>query len=278
MVSASQPQKCMEETTKSWFISDLHLLARRSSGPALESRIHQAARQAHTFVLGGDIFDFRWRTQRSFQAAIHESIGWLKRLIENNSACEFYYLLGNHDSSPEFVEQLQQLAAEMPQLAWHRHLLRIDTTIFLHGDIVDRPFRPGEVHHEVLDARRLAGEQRSNPSRISHALYDAVVGVGLHRVAVHVANRKLVVLQRLTEYLQAHDLGAAAGIENVFFGHTHRRLVGVPYGGLRFYNPGAAIKGLKFDLLDAGLVDPRQLTHPGSSRKERTGPDNGKCD
>ncbi len=251
----------METSAKSWFISDLHLLARRSSGPALESRIHQAARRAHTFVLGGDIFDFRWRTQRSFQAAIHESIGWLKRLIENNSACEFYYLLGNHDSSPEFVEQLNRLSAEMPQFVWHRHWLRIDKTIFLHGDIVDLPFRQGEAYHEMLDAWRLAGEQRRSPSPISHALYDAVVGLRLHRVAVHVAKRKNVVLQRLTEYLQAHDLGAASGIENVFFGHTHRRLIGVPYAGIRFNNPGAAIKGLRFDILDAGLVDPQKLVH-----------------
>ncbi len=246
----------MPQDSKSWFLSDLHLLARRSSAPEMEKAIHRASRQAHTVVLGGDIFDFRWRSQLSLIDAMGQSVHWLERLIEQNTAARYYYLLGNHDSHPDFVERLQRLSEQMPQFVWHRHLLRIDNSIFLHGDIVDRPIRDGEVHHEVLDARRKAGESRRDPKQFSHTLYDAAVRARLHRVLVQFAKPRKSVLRRLTHYLNAHDLGASAGIEKVYFGHTHRRLIDVPYGGMRFHNPGAAIKGLPFEMIDA------QLSHP----------------
>lgn len=246
----------MPQHFKSWFLSDLHLLARRSSAPELESAIHRAAQQAHTMVLGGDIFDFRWRTKLSMEAAIDESMHWLERLIENNTAAHYHYLLGNHDSHPDFVDRLQKLSEQLPRFEWHRHLLRIDKSIFLHGDVVDRRIRTGEIHHDVVDARRSKKENRADPHPISHSLYDAAIRTGLHRVVIQVAKRKEIVLQRLKHYLDAQDAGPQAGVEQVFFGHTHRKLKNVRYGGMRFNNPGAAIKGLPFEMIETGLPHP----------------------
>jgi UDP-2,3-diacylglucosamine hydrolase len=246
----------MSHHSKSWFLSDLHLLARRSSAPELESAIHRAAQQAHTMVLGGDIFDFRWRTKLSMEAAIDESMHWLERLIKNNTAAHYHYLLGNHDSHPDFVERLQKLSEQMPRFEWHRHLLRIDKSIFLHGDVVDRRIRAGEIHHDVVDARRSKKEERPDPHPFSHSLYDAAIRARLHRVVIQVAKRKEIVLQRLKHYLDAHEAGLQAGVEQVFFGHTHRKLKNVRYGGMRFSNPGAAIKGLPFEIIETGLPHP----------------------
>jgi UDP-2,3-diacylglucosamine pyrophosphatase LpxH len=246
----------MEQNTKSWFLSDLHLFARRSAAPRMEKAFHQAAREAHTFVLGGDIFDFRWRGKLPLAVAIDQSQRWLEKLIENNTACRYYYLLGNHDSHPDFVERLERLSEQLPNFVWHRHLLKIDKSIFLHGDIVDRRIGVNEIHHDVLDEYRALKDERPDPKRIAHFLYEAAVGARLHRVAVAVAKRKEIVLRRLARYLDAHDLGPAAGVERVFFGHTHRRLIDVPYRGLRFSNPGAAIKGLPFEMIEAHLTSP----------------------
>ncbi len=45
---------------KCYFVSDLHLFANRSDAHRYLEEIALAASQAEAFVLGGDIFDFRW--------------------------------------------------------------------------------------------------------------------------------------------------------------------------------------------------------------------------
>ena len=77
----------------SYFVSDLHLFSRRSLAPRHEAALHAAAARAHTFVLGGDIFDFRW----------------------------------SHYHSPE----------ETARQAVHPYVLRLGTSVFLHGDAAD---------------------------------------------------------------------------------------------------------------------------------------------
>lgn len=251
------------EKKESWFISDLHLFSRRSSAPQIEDLIQSAVSRSDTFILGGDIFDFRWSTQLSKGEAINDSIAWLERLIENNTSCKFHYLLGNHDCHPEFVDALQRLAESTPQLSWHRHLLRIDQNVFLHGDIVDTRVLPGQVHHDVLDAKRLIGESRKPPTKISHAIYDAAVQARVHRLVVQLAKRKDLVLKRLTDYLKAHSQDYESGVNHVYFGHTHRQLRSIPYAGMRFYNPGAAIKGLPFQMMEI---------HPNHNQQKKINP------
>ena len=45
---------------KCFFVSDLHLFANRSNAHRYLEEIARAASRAEVFVLGGDIFDFRW--------------------------------------------------------------------------------------------------------------------------------------------------------------------------------------------------------------------------
>ncbi len=237
-------------TKKSFFISDLHLFSRRSSAPKWESAFRSSVQQAHTFVLGGDIFDFRWSTQATLDHAIEDSIDWLKRLLDLNPSCNFHYLLGNHDCHPAFVEALQKLADSTAHMVWHRHFLRLDDCVFLHGDIVDARVRIGEDCDEVLDAKRLAGELRDPPNALSHALYDVAVRARVHRLVVQLAKPNEMVLRRLVRYLDKHDLSSATGVNRVYFGHTHRPVNAVLYSGMRFYNPGATIKGLPFNVIE----------------------------
>lgn len=239
----------MIQHPSSWFVSDLHLFSRRSSAPLLEATIRSAVQQSQLFVLGGDIFDFRWSTQANVDHAVQDSIEWLQRLMDVNTNCKFHYLLGNHDCHPAFVDSLDRLSQSVSQLSWHRHYLRLDDNVFLHGDIVDTRVPAGRDYHEVLDARRLLGELRKPPTRMSHTLYDMAVHARVHRLVVQVAKRPKIVLNRLSRYLAAHALDADSGIQHVFFGHTHRRLSAVAYRGIRYHNPGAAIKGLPFQLI-----------------------------
>jgi UDP-2,3-diacylglucosamine pyrophosphatase LpxH len=238
---------------QSFFLSDLHLLSSRSTAPKLKYQIDAAIERAHTLILGGDIFDFRWSTHRSLEASADEAMCWLDELLQRNTDCRVHYLLGNHDCHPEFVLRLEELSQSNRNFIWHQHVLRIDRTVFLHGDVVDLKYRHHQDVHQVLDAKRLAGEMREPPTTLSHTLYDVAVRARVHRLVVQLAKSNERVLRRLTTYLTSQNLNANAGITRVFFGHTHRRMNAIDYAGLQFFNPGAAIKGLPFKLLDAGI-------------------------
>ena len=89
--------------------------------------------------------------------------------------------------------------------------------------------------------------------RTSHFLYDVAVKAHLHRLAGSVAHRERVVLQHIREYAEHIGHGPEAGTQHVYFGHIHRVLDGIKYGGLTFHNGGAAIKGNQFRIVEVDL-------------------------
>jgi UDP-2,3-diacylglucosamine hydrolase len=238
----------MSTILRGHFLSDLHLLARRSSASSMEPRIRQAASQSHTMVLGGDIFDFKWSTFSSLESSIDSAITWLEELIVSNPQCSFHYVLGNHDAHPRFVSELDRLAFRQPRLQWQPYVLRIRECVFLHGDIVDC-----EPNHTILAERRKRHESKPSPKRHAHWLYDLVVHARLHRAAMHVAIRPKSILRKLTQYLTEEGLDKGHGVRDVYFGHTHRMVNAVQYAGLTFHNGGASIHGLPFRIIETRL-------------------------
>ncbi len=233
---------------RSYFLSDLHLFARRSTAHAVEAQLHHAAAGAHTLVLGGDIFDFKWSTRPSLEHSIEESIGWLERLVVSHPRCSFFYLLGNHDCHPRFVTELDRLAFRQPRLTWQPYVLRLDRCVFLHGDIVD-----GHPNEDALALRRKTSEDKPPPTDTHHWMYDMVVRIGLHRLVGHVFVHRERVLRKLAKYLFEQGLSAEHGIRDVYFGHTHQDIDGVEFEGLVFHNGGASIRGLPFRIIETRL-------------------------
>src|SRR5256885_311664 len=80
-----------------YFLSDLHLLSRRSRADLHVPAIHAAAGRANAFILGGDIFDFRWSTLPSADEAVKHAIRWLDDLVASHPRCEFHFIQGYHD-------------------------------------------------------------------------------------------------------------------------------------------------------------------------------------
>lgn len=249
----------MSHDLRCYFISDLHLLSRRSRADSFATAIHDAARHAHTIVLGGDIFDFKWSTLPSLSRSIEESMAWLENLVTPHSHCCFHYLLGNHDAHPLFVEQLDRLSFRLPQLFWQPFVLRLGACVFLHGDIVD-----SDLNHEKLNARRQALGELPPPGRMSHLLYDVVVKARLHRVAIRIGQRRTSVLRKLTQYLTDLGHGPQSGARHVYFGHIHRDMDGIQFGGLTFHNGGASIKGLPFRIVE--VREPIPVRQPDDQR------------
>ena len=220
------------------FVSDLHLFARRSTAAAQYDTLVDAARTCDTLVLGGDIFDFRWSTQPTPDATAAAGIDWLGQLLDDVPEATVHYLLGNHDHTQPLIDRLPGFAATQPRFDWHGYYLRIGQTMFLHGDVADRPMSPGQF---VRRRQRSLHHGRRRRGRFSNAAYQAALRVGVPQAVPHVVHPTGVTARRILRYLDAVD--QRAGIAAVYFGHTHRRVSGFTCRGVRFWNPGAPIGG-----------------------------------
>ncbi|MGW8255965.1 MAG: metallophosphoesterase [Thermoguttaceae bacterium] len=231
---------------KCYFVSDLHLFANRSKASQYLDKIIRMAANAENFVLGGDIFDFRWARTKHHKHTTEKALSWLTYLLRSCPHCHFYFVLGNHDFHHLFIDQLDCLVVAVPNFSWNRYYFRLGCSVFLHGDAADRKSHNAAslaaAREEWLFARR-RGPFMSR-------LYDVVVLTRLHK-STQLVYSKRVVARRLLAYLEEIGQGPAQGVKNVYFGHTHRRVRDYAYGGLVFHSGGASIKGLKFHILEA---------------------------
>jgi UDP-2,3-diacylglucosamine hydrolase len=230
---------------KTYFVSDLHLFARRSQAELHFEKILDAASGAEHFILGGDIFDFRWSQARTIHQAVDDAIYWLDELAVRCRSCQFHLLLGNHDFHQEFIDRLVSLEHAIPNLSWYPYYFRLGSSVFIHGDVADRV-----MSEEMLTHARSRWLHRKQRGLVLSRLYDLVMVTHLHRPFPYIRYRKRLVAKRILAYLESIGQGPNDGVRNVYFGHTHQNLVGYQYGGLIFHNSGAPMRGVRFQILE----------------------------
>jgi UDP-2,3-diacylglucosamine pyrophosphatase LpxH len=231
---------------KCYFVSDLHLFANRSKAWKHLDEMIFAASKAEKFVFGGDIFDFRWARTKNHKQTVDKAAAWLTNLVRSCPRCQFHFVLGNHDFHQSFMDRLENLTSELPNFSWNRYYVRLGNSMFLHGDVADR-----EDHNaESLAAARQEWLYARRRGPFMSRLYDVVVLTRLHK-SLQLVYTKRVVARRIMSYLEQIGQGPAAGVCNVYFGHTHKQMTNYAYGGLVFHSGGAPIKGLKFRILEA---------------------------
>ena len=139
---------------KCLFVSDLHLFANRSNAHRHLHAIAESASCAGAFVLGGDIFDFRWANIPTLKA-VDLAVRWLGELTASCPDCQFHLVLGNHDYHQAFIDRLIELEPRVSNLSWHRYYVRLGSSVFLHGDVADKEMDArmlAEAREEWLDA------------------------------------------------------------------------------------------------------------------------------
>jgi UDP-2,3-diacylglucosamine pyrophosphatase LpxH len=232
---------------KEYFVSDLHVFSRRSQAARHQAALQAAAAQAHTFILGGDIFDFRWSTFHSTDETVKHAVRWLDDFVGSHPRCDFHFVQGNHDCNRRFLAALSSYATTRKNLHVHPYVLRLGKRAFLHGDVVDHP----EMCQARLTKRREHwGRDEARRGEIRNKLYDLAVQARLHALAGSVAHPKKRAVHRLLGYLNRVGQGQESGVEHVYFGHTHRPLENYQYQGVTFHNPGAPIAGLEFRIVE----------------------------
>ncbi len=234
-----------------YVISDLHMFSKRSDFADHEPAILEHAAKADIFILNGDTFDFRWTTLPTIEETVTEAIRWLRGLTSKFPRCEFHFILGNHDNNQIFIEELSRLAVELDNLAWHPYYLKLGDTVFLHGDVSDKPM----MGPAGLEKHREEWLHDTVKHPIYHHLYDMALNVGLHRMAQAAKYPKKRVVRRVLAYLDDVGLGAEDGIKHVYFGNTHGAMRNFEYGGLYFHNAGSPMKGLKFSILPVEILE-----------------------
>jgi UDP-2,3-diacylglucosamine hydrolase len=230
-------------------VSDLHLLTRRSTAAKYLPVISRAVHHSEVFVLNGDIFDFKWSTHRGAVASVDAATGWLRRLADSAHACQFAFVVGNHDCKLPFLEALDDLAGDVPNFRWEPHYLRIGDKLFLHGDVVN-----GFVTPSSLAAVRRRWDRVRPRGPFLHAVYSAVTKTRIYSVLPHLLPKRRCA-RRLVAYLRL-VLGEEFGqLRDVYFGHTHRAFTGYRFDGIRFHNTGAAVTGARLRVLKFHVLD-----------------------
>lgn len=228
-----------------YFVSDLHLFSRRSQAARHETALHAAARKSDALVLGGDIFDFRWSTLSSTEATVAAAIRWLDELVSAHKQCEFHYVLGNHDANQRFVAALHAYSKTVRNLSYHPYFLRMGGSVFLHGDVADRP----RICPDRLRKRREHWGKDERRGEVRNLLYDLAVNVRLHKLCGKVVHPRKRVASRIVSYLHRVGAGPMQGVEHIYFGHTHDALSHYRHEHVTFHNSGAPIAGLQFRIV-----------------------------
>lgn len=232
------------------FISDLHMFSRRSTAIDHMNAIDEAAACADLLILGGDIFDFRWSRLPSFRETSDEAAKWLDGLVGRNPDTRFCYLLGNHDHNDLLIARLNEINLARSNFEWHPFYVRLATTVFLHGDVTN-----GRTDAAKLAVSREKWQRHAQKGFFMNWLYDQVIRLGIHKAAARLMNPNRSVAEKLLYYLEEIGIGPAQGIDTVYFGHTHKPVLDFEYRGVTFHNGGAAMKGLRFHLLEFTFPD-----------------------
>lgn len=229
-------------TSRGLFVSDLHLLSRRTAAQKHWQHLAAELPKYDLLVLGGDIFDFRWSTHGDLLRSAEAAREWLQKVLETNKHLKVVYTLGNHDCLPAMQTVLENLAQEVPQFCWTEQHVVLGEAIFLHGDILDA----GPTQASLINYRSKFSDQHREKGDLAHRMYDLLVASRIHGVPPKILHRPARVTKRLSDYLATLELTAEQGIRDVYFGHTHQPLPGVMYQQQSFHNPGSGIKHLPF--------------------------------
>lgn len=212
-------------------------------------RIERAAAEADIFVLNGDTFDFRWSTCGAADATTREAIAWLERTVRKWPECYFHFVLGNHDHVQIFIDELHELAERTPNLSWHPYHVKIGNSLFLHGDVANRRMTAADLAD--FRAQWLEEEARGE---FANRVYDMAFRARMHCAVSRFAFPTNLVVERVQHYLDDIGEGQGSNTEMVFFGHTHNAIQDYERGGQRFYNGGAPMPGLDFNILKAEIA------------------------
>lgn len=229
-------------------VSDLHMFCNRSQWHRHLDVLHRAAAGADLFVFNGDTFDFKWSVLPSLEATVEAAENFLREFAQRHAKCMIHVNLGNHDHIPALMDALDRLSAEFSNLTWHPYFLRVNSTLFLHGDVAN-----WRMNHQQLTRYRSRWMRHRRPGEIRERIYHIAFQARAHVAVSRLAFTRRRTVRKVAHYLEDIGHGVDAGIKHVCFGHTHVPVHGYRYRGVTFHNGGAPMKGIEFRILKVAV-------------------------
>ncbi len=236
----------MAQHRTGYVISDLHIGAAYSLGDKHWPAIKAAAQKSNFFVINGDFMEMYYRYD-DFDARLTHALVKTLELIRSNPACEFHYILGNHENIHVYEAALKNLANQpgISNLHVHEHYYRTNNALFIHGD--------GPLHGEEIEEKRIM----HSPEHADNAVRRAMAR-GLNTFQSPIRRARFGACfsngRDIGQILNALDISSPLVRDNiryVFYAHTHHPKFDAkdPYSNIKFYNTGAATQGAEFNML-----------------------------
>ncbi len=231
---------------------NLHLFRKGLSDQHIAEDLASAAEKVNHLTLVGDIFELMYHRffdqKKPNKRAREYAEAWLGELCEALPHCQIHLMLGNHDERRKWCERLVQIEAEIPNLTVHPTLLRIGSSLFLHGDQLHNGYFFSPRFPREVDAKGFAHVLSRTPGREKYFLQgapglesyiNARVHDGVQPVADFVAPPEKwvarllgILLLQAPGLLEAKDIKGHDGeavtipaVTDIFFGHTHQIMV-----------------------------------------------------
>lgn len=220
-------------------LSDLHLFTKRAK-TITPDYIAGLCGKADYCILNGDIFDFKWSIYPTFDETAAQAASFLRSLCRLVPECHIYYVLGNHDCSPDFMTILEAINCD--NFTWNATHVHIDRHLFIHGDL---PMTGDDVFNRTIkNAHLIHGQAKS-----AHMIYQLAVSLRLHRIA------SMTMIPRLCSSLvynaiEQSNPSLLHEIDHVYFGHTHHAFENYRYKGIYFHNTGSAVMHTDFNPIE----------------------------
>jgi UDP-2,3-diacylglucosamine pyrophosphatase LpxH len=220
-----------------YVVSDLHIFGCSSLYLRYLPLLYRQVTSHAVTVLNGDTFDFKRSIYASTAETTSHAVAWVRDLAHRAPNSKIFFLLGNHDSQELFVRALNEALPELPNVSVVPDCLRLDSTVFLHGDVVDLP--PGENNLSHVRERYSHAE----PSWLSRLFAQVITYTGANKIE-YLRHSKKVLADRILTYLTASQPEVVGDIKDIYFGHTHVPLDHFVHKGITFRNTGSMIRGL----------------------------------
>ena len=194
--------------------------------------------------MNGDTFDSRWSQYPSQQATVAAALEWLTNLLDSLGRAEVHYIYGNHDWLGMFRDSLEELSSRHPRLFSHKYWLRLDRSLFLHGDCAN--YRMAQA---ALERLRRPWKRDRQRGWLSASLYDLADLTGLNGLVHRCYFPRNRAVGNVAYYLDQTMHGWRDQVDDCYFGHSHLPFRDHLLGPVRYHNTGSGIPGMGFQPL-----------------------------
>jgi UDP-2,3-diacylglucosamine pyrophosphatase LpxH len=238
-----------QSITSGYVVSDMHIFGCSSLYTRYLPTFYSQVSSHSVTILNGDTFDFKRSIFKSSQETTRYALEWLRDLSRRASQSKIFFIVGNHDCQLIFLHALIQALPQLPNISLVTDSLRLGSSLFLHGDVVDLPRDTSDIT-QVRQRYDLV-----EPNLADRIFAQLVTHLGVNKIE-YLRHPKHNLVERIVQHVRLTDPSGTEGLQDIYFGHTHVPFHNFQYAGIRFHNTGSMIRGLPWRPIEFSANQP----------------------